>query len=35
MGGMMVIVHLRELLLAQRDDNELLVLRAADRNIEN
>ena len=34
-GGMMVIVHLQELLLAQRGDSELSVLRAADRNIKN
>ena len=31
----MIILHLRELLLTYRDNSELFVLRAADRNIYN
>ena len=35
MSGKIVILHPRELLLTYRDNDDLSVLRAADRNINN
>ena len=35
MGGKIEILHQQELLLTYLDDSKLLVLRAADRNINN